>query len=155
LMVSVTLEELKSGIGHGLLDGYWNLSAAQIRRIACDAAVVPVVLGSKSEILDIGRATRVVPRAIRRALIRRDRGCSFPNCTKKAKWCAAHHVRHWAWGGPTALDNLVLICAHHHQIIHHTEWEVRITQGFPEYIPPSYVDPDRKPRRNILHTMRT
>jgi hypothetical protein len=83
LMVSVTLEELKSGIGHGLLDGYWNLSAAQIRRIACDAAVVPVVLGSKSEILDIGRATRVVPRAIRRALIRRDRGCSFPGCVKK------------------------------------------------------------------------
>jgi hypothetical protein len=75
---------LKSGIGHGLLDGYWNLSAAQIRRIACDAAVVPVVLGSKSEILDIGRATRIVPRAIRRALIRRDKGCSFPGCAKMA-----------------------------------------------------------------------
>ncbi|MFD2420830.1 HNH endonuclease signature motif containing protein [Amycolatopsis pigmentata] len=154
LMVSITLEELKSGIGHGLVDG-WNLSAAQIRRIACDAAVVPVVLGSKSEILDIGRATRVVPRAIRRALIRRDRGCSFPACAKKAKWCQAHHVRHWAWGGPTALDNLVLICARHHQVIHHSEWEVRIRQGFPEYIPPSYVDPERRPRRNTLHTMRT
>jgi hypothetical protein len=155
LMVSVTLEELKSGIGHGLLDGYWNLSAAQIRRIACDAAVVPVVLGSKSEILDIGRATRVVPRAIRRALIRRDRGCSFPGCAKKAKWSQAHHVLPWFFGGPTALDNLVLICAHHHQVIHHSAWEIRMVQGFPEYLPSSYVDPERKPRRNTLHTMRT
>ncbi|MFD2416356.1 HNH endonuclease signature motif containing protein [Amycolatopsis pigmentata] len=155
LMVSITLEELKSGIGHGLVDGYWNLSAAQIRRIACDAAVVPVVLGSKSEILDIGRATRVVPRAIRRALIRRDRGCSFPGCAKKAKWCAAHHILEWYFGGPTALENLTLVCHYHHRVLHHSEWKVRMMQGFPEYIPPSYVDPERRPRRNTLHSMRT
>jgi Domain of unknown function (DUF222) len=92
LMVSVSLEELKKGLGHGLIDGYWNVSAAQIRRMACDAKVVPVVLGSKSETLDIGRATRVIPRRIRRALIRRDKGCTFPSCGKKAKWCQAHHL---------------------------------------------------------------
>ncbi|MFD2418956.1 HNH endonuclease signature motif containing protein [Amycolatopsis pigmentata] len=155
LMVSVTLEELKSGIGHGLLDGYWNLSAAQIRRIACDAAVVPVVLGSKSEILDIGRATRIVPRAIRRALIRRDKGCSFPSCAKKAKWCQAHHILEWFSGGPTALENLALVCHYHHQVLHHSDWQVRMIQGFPVYIPPSYVDPKQRPRRNTLHTMRT
>jgi hypothetical protein len=50
---------------------------------------------------------------------------------------------------------LVLICAQHHQVIHHSAWEIRMVQGFPEYIPPSYVDPERKPRRNTLHTMRT
>jgi hypothetical protein len=154
VMVTVTLEELKSGIGHGLLDGYWNLSAAQLRRMACDATVVPVVLGSKSEILDIGRASRAVPRPIRRALIRRDKGCSHPNCIRKAKWCHAHHIIEWWFGGPTALDNLTLVCPLHHQLLHHSEWEVRMVQGFPQWIPPSYVDPDRKPRRNALHANR-
>jgi hypothetical protein len=155
LMVSVTLEDLKAGIGHGLLDGYWNVSVAEIRRMACDAKVVPVVLGSKGETLDIGRATRVVPRRIRRALIRRDKGCSFPGCGKKAKWCQAHHIREWSRGGPTALDNLTLLCRRHHRVVHHTGWQIRMRQGIPWYIPPSYVDPARTPRRNTLHAMRT
>jgi hypothetical protein len=154
-MVSVTLEDLKAGIGHGLLDGYWNVSVAEIRRMACDAKVVPVVLGSKGETLDIGRATRVVPRRIRRALIRRDKGCSFPGCGKKAKWCQAHHIREWSRGGPTALDNLTLLCRRHHRVVHHTGWQIRMRQGIPWYIPPSYVDPARTPRRNTLHAMRT
>lgn len=72
----MTLDEVKPGIGQGLLDGYGNLSAAQLRRMACDATVVRVVLGSKSEILDIGRASGAVPRPIRRALILWDKGCS-------------------------------------------------------------------------------
>jgi hypothetical protein len=154
LMVSVSLDELKKGLGHGLIDGYWNVSAAQIRRMACDAKVVPVVLGSKSETLDIGRATRIVPRRIRRALIRRDKGCTFPSCGKKAKWCQAHHLWHWADGGPTALWNLALVCEHHHYVLHFTEWEVRMIGDQPWYLPPSYVDPNRTPRRNTLHAMR-
>src|SRR5205823_9409213 len=125
------LEELRNGIGHGLLDGYWSVSAAQLRRAACDAKVVPVVLGSKSETLDIGRATRTIPRHIRRELIRRDKGCSFPGCGKKAKWCQAHHLIHWANGGPTALWNLALVCEHHHHVLHFTEWEVRMANGVP------------------------
>lgn len=155
LMVSVGLEDLKNGVGHGLLDGYWNVSVAQIRRMACDAKVIPVVLDSKGETLDIGRATRVVPRRIRRALIRRDKGCSFPQCDKKAKWTQAHHVQEWSRGGPTALGNLTLLCRHHHRVMHHTDWQIRMIQGIPWYLPPSYVDPTRTPRRNALHALRS
>ncbi|WP_425388268.1 HNH endonuclease signature motif containing protein [Amycolatopsis taiwanensis] len=72
--------------------------------------------------LDIGRAARVVPRSIRRALNQRDRGCTFPNCTKRPKWTHAHHVAHWAVGGPTSLQNLTLLCHHHHRLIHHSAW---------------------------------
>jgi hypothetical protein len=142
-------------IGHGLLDGYWTLSAAEIRRLACDSTVIPVVLGSHGETLDIGRATRIVPRRLRRALIHRDKGCTFPSCTKKAKWTEAHHITEWSRGGPTSLENLTLLCRHHHRVIHHTEWEIRMIQGKPWYIPPSYVDSARAPRRNVLHAMRT
>lgn len=117
-MVNVSLEDLKAGVGRGLIDGHTNISAARIRRMACDAKILPVVLGSKSEPLDIGRATRVVPRSIRRALIQRDRGCTFPSCTKRAKWTHAHHLVHWAMGGPTSLQNLALLCHHHHRLIH-------------------------------------
>jgi len=154
LLVSVTLDQLKSGLGHGLLDGYDMLSAAQIRRLACDAKVVPVVLGARSETLDIGRATRVVPRRIRRALLRRDKGCTFPSCTRKAKWTEAHHVIPWAQGGPTSLDNLTLLCAHHHHVLHRTEWRICMIDGHPWYIPPPHIDPHVTPRRNTLHVMR-
>ncbi|GLY69810.1 HNH endonuclease [Amycolatopsis taiwanensis] len=154
VMVNVSLEDLKTGVGRGLIDGHTNISAAQIRRMACDAKILPVVLGSKSEPLDIGRATRVVPRSIRRALIQRDRGCTFPSCTKRAKWTHAHHVRHWASGGPTSLQNLALLCHHHHRLIHHSDWEIRMIQGHPWFIPPSHVDHQRTPRRNVLHSTR-
>ncbi|WP_216214963.1 HNH endonuclease signature motif containing protein [Amycolatopsis aidingensis] len=151
VMVSITLEDLKHGTGYGLLHGQESYSAAQIRRMACDSYVVPAVLGSKGEILDIGQRTRAVPLAIRRALILRDRGCSFPGCRKKPKQCDAHHVIFWANGGPTALYNLTLLCWFHHNLIHHTEWEVRMRNGLPEFIPPAFLDPKRRPRRNLLH----
>ncbi|NKQ54102.1 DUF222 domain-containing protein [Amycolatopsis sp. K13G38] len=155
LLVSVTLDQLRSGLGHGLLDRHEMLSAAQIRRLACDAKVVPVVLGSKSETLDVGRATRVVPRRIRRALIRRDKGCTFPSCARKAKWTEAHHVIPWAHGGPTSLANLTLLCSHHHHLLHRTDWRIHMIHGHPWYIPPAHIDPTGRPRRNTLHVMRT
>ena len=155
LLVSVTLDQLKTGLGHGLLDGYEMLSAARIRRLACDAKVVPVVLGSRSETLDIGRATGVVPRRIRRALIRRDKGCTFPSCARKAKWTEAHHIIPWSYGGPTALTNLTLLCGYHHHVLHRTDWRIRMIHGQPWYIPPAHIDPRGEPRRNTLHVMRT
>ncbi|TNC21141.1 HNH endonuclease signature motif containing protein, partial [Amycolatopsis alkalitolerans] len=155
LMVSVTLEDLKAGVGYGLLDGYWTISVAQIRRLACDARIVPVVLGAQGETLDVGRATRIVPRSIRRALTRRDKGCAFPGCGKKAKWTDAHHILEWSRGGTTALANLTLLCRRHHRTIHHTDWQIRMIHGKPWFIPPSYVDPERTPRHNALHAMRS
>ncbi|NIJ10811.1 hypothetical protein FHU38_001155 [Saccharomonospora amisosensis] len=154
VLVTADLIDLERRAGPGLLDGHLSLSSARIRRLACDASVVPAVFGGRGEILDVGRASRTVPRAIRRALILRDAGCTFPGCDRKAKWCQAHHIVHWADGGPTALDNLALVCAYHHRLLHRTDWTVTMIDGRPWYRPPGYVDPDRVPRRNVLHAHR-
>lgn len=90
----------------------------QARRLACDASILPAVLGGDGEILDIGRATRVVPAGLRRALNLRDGGCRFAGCDRPAAWCDAHHIRYWSLGGDTSLDNCVLLCAFHHGLIH-------------------------------------
>jgi len=89
------------------------------RTWACDASVTRVVLGPRSELLDVGRRTPVVPAPMRRAVVVRDRECRFPGCDRPPPWCDAHHVVHWADGGPTALSNLVLLCRRHHRLVHH------------------------------------
>lgn len=151
LFITIPLEKLEEEVSYGLLDGVAPVSAAAIRRMACDANLIPAVLGSKAEILDIGRKHRTIPTALRRALIARDGGCAFPGCDRKPKWCHAHHVDHWINGGPTALNNLALLCARHHKVIHHGGWDVHIRHGRPEFLPPPWLDPTRTPRRNPLH----
>lgn len=91
---------------------------AEARQIACDARIIPVVLGGDSEPLDIGRASRSVPAGLRRALQLRDGGCRFAGCDRPASWCDAHHIVHWADGGRTSLSNLLLLCRWHHTLIH-------------------------------------
>jgi hypothetical protein len=88
-----------------------------LRRMACDSAIVRILETGDGEPLDIGRKTRVIPPSIRRALKRRDRGCRFPNCTN-TRFVDGHHITHWADGGATRLDNLVLLCRHHHRLLH-------------------------------------
>ncbi|MFD9890606.1 DUF222 domain-containing protein [Amycolatopsis sp. NPDC059027] len=152
IVVTVSLEELRSGIGQATLDLLGEITAAEARRLACDAKIIPMVLGSHSEPLDVGRAQRLATPAIRRALIRRDGGCAFPGCDAPAYRCTAHHVVYWAHHGETKVDNLVLVCSVHHKLIHHSEWEVRITtDGLPEFIPPAWLDATRTPRRNTIH----
>ena len=94
------------------------------RRLACDAGIIPVVLGSRGEPLDIGRLTRTVPTGMRRALELRDGGCRFPGCSRPAHWCQAHHILCWARGGPTCLTNLVLLCRYHHTMVHEGQWQL-------------------------------
>jgi hypothetical protein len=120
------------------------------RRIACDAAIIPIVLGSAGEPLDIGRA-RTIPAGIRRAVTARDIGCIHPGCTAPAAWCQTHHVTHWADGGETSLANLVLLCHRHHWIVHHERWHIEFRDGIPYVIPPPVVDPRQRPRRNTMH----
>jgi len=93
------------------------IAAETARRLSCEASLVSVVHGAKGQ-LDIGRKTRVVPPAMRRALHIRDEGrCRFPGC-ENHRWVDAHHIVHWARGGETKLDNLVLLCGHHHRLVH-------------------------------------
>jgi len=88
-----------------------------VRRLGCDAAVVRVLENAEGEPLDVGRKTRVIPPALRRALKRRDGGCRFPGCTH-TRFVDGHHIEHWADGGETRLDNLVSLCRQHHRLLH-------------------------------------
>jgi Domain of unknown function (DUF222) len=138
-----------SGVGAGTLSDGTPLSVEAVRRWACDCQLIPVVLGGHGEPLDVGRAARTPPPAMRRALDVRDGGCAFPGCDRGPKWARAHHIWHWTNGGPTGLHNLVLLCGHHHKVVHHDGWDVHIeTDGLPSFYPPRWIDPDRTPRRN-------
>jgi hypothetical protein len=101
------------------------LAEETIRRLGCEAGLVPV-LHDGEEILSVGRKTRAVPPAIRRALRLRDRGCRFPGCTH-TRHVDAHHVRHWADGGETKLSNLVELCGQHHRLLHEGGYGLRVT----------------------------
>jgi Domain of unknown function (DUF222)/HNH endonuclease len=100
------------------LDHVGPVSPETAKRIACDSSVMRVVMAGRSEPLDVGRRTPVAPPAMRRAVIVRDRHCRFPSCDRPHSWCDAHHVVHWADGGPTALPNLLLLCRRHHRLLH-------------------------------------
>ena len=98
--------------------------AETVRRIACDAAVTEVTVDAHGHPLNVGRAVRTIPPAIRRALVIRDRGCRFPGCDRPPEWTDAHHLEHWADGGETRLDNLVLLCRRHHRHVHEHGWRL-------------------------------
>ncbi|WP_410600928.1 DUF222 domain-containing protein [Amycolatopsis sp. lyj-90] len=147
--VTIGLDELKSGLGTACVDFVGTMTAREARMAACDCLMLPVVMNAAGEPLDVGRLRRFVTPGQRRALNIRDEGCAFPGCHRRPKNCHAHHIHHWADGGPTDLRNLVLLCGFHHRLIHHGDWQVRMAaDGLPEFIPPQYLDPLRKPRRN-------
>jgi hypothetical protein len=93
------------------------VSAETARRLACDASLVAIIEDAQGEPLDVGRKTRTIPPAIRRALAARDGGCVFPGCTHK-RYVDGHHLQHWADGGVTKLANLVTLCRFHHRTVH-------------------------------------
>ncbi|MDC5699086.1 HNH endonuclease [Intrasporangium calvum] len=113
--------------GTGLATTADVLSTDTVRRLACDAAIIPMVLGGRSEPLDVGRQHRLVTASQRVALWHRDRGCSYPGCTIPAAWTDAHHVTHWSDGGSTSLDNLALLCRRHHSHVHRHDLTASIT----------------------------
>ncbi|CAH0183344.1 hypothetical protein SRABI26_01487 [Arthrobacter sp. Bi26] len=137
-----------TGTGTGVLLFTGPVTASTIRKIACDADIIPVVLGGEGRVLDIGRASRVFPPHLRKAITARDRGCAFPGCTIPAPWCEAHHITYWSRGGTTGTENGVLLCSHHHHVIHKEHWTIRLKTGIPWFIPPPHLDPRQQPRRN-------
>jgi hypothetical protein len=142
-------DQLQGHPGAGMLDLGGSLSESSVRRLACDADILPMVLGSASQVLDVGRLHRLVPVALWLVLVARDRHCAFPGCTRPPIACDAHHIEHWADDGVTSLANLVLLCRRHHTIIHTTPWEVRLDplDQRPEFLPPASLDPERRPLR--------
>ncbi|WP_169734276.1 HNH endonuclease signature motif containing protein [Hamadaea tsunoensis] len=153
LVVTLSWEQLREQLGHGLLDTGDLLTPETVRRLACDAQIIPAVLGGDGRVLDVGRARRLIDGSLRRALVLRDRGCAWPGCDRPPRWCEGHHVVSWSDGGPTSLDNSVLLCGHHHREIHRGAWQVRInlSDGRPDFLPPRHLDPLQRPRRNMIH----
>lgn len=125
VVLHVEPETLHAGTnGHAVLDdpGGQHVSAETSRRLACDAALVVMRHASDGTVLDVGRRSRTIPPAIRRALMARDARCRFPGCT--ARRCDAHHIDHWADGGATRLEHLVRLCRRHHRIVHEGGWRI-------------------------------
>jgi hypothetical protein len=103
-------------------EGGHILTIAELRALACDCSVNRIVFGPESEIIDVGRRTRVVPAALRRAIIARDHHCTWPGgCDRGPRWCDVHHIHHWSHGGETKPDNLTLLCRYHHTLTHQQE----------------------------------
>jgi hypothetical protein len=111
------------GVLAGTLDDGTHVSAETLRRLACDSGLVPVALDETGTPLDVGRRTRSIPPAIRRALWLRDKGCRFPGC-RNTLYVHGHHIQSWLHGGETKLQNLVLLCAAHHHAVHEDGWQI-------------------------------
>ncbi|MBP2371096.1 HNH endonuclease signature motif containing protein [Pseudonocardia parietis] len=147
LNVLVRLEDLEQRARAAMPDFGGQLSPEALRMLACDAAVIPIVLDGAGQPLDVGRATRTIPDGLRRAVTARDQGCAHPGCDRPPSWCEIHHVLAWEHDGETKLENLVMLCRTHHRLIHYSGWTVQIRDGLPEFIPPGWIDAGRRPRR--------
>ena len=131
--------------GRSELEDGTRVSAETSRRLSCDASVVRVTYDRDGSVLDVGRRTRTIPPALRRALDVRDRGCRFPGCG--VRFTDGHHVIHWADGGPTSLSNTVLLCEFHHRLLHEGGYRVEMAAGrLPNFYDPRGIPvPDQPP----------
>ncbi|OZE89066.1 HNH endonuclease [Rhodococcoides fascians] len=133
----------------GWLPWMGPLSRETSRQLACDCLLTAIVMDENGNPLNLARTARTVTAKQKRALTARDHGCAFPGCGKPAAWTEGHHIWHWADGGPTDMDNLVLLCGFHHRLIHHSDWDVFIgSDQHPWFVPPATVDPYRQPRQS-------
>jgi hypothetical protein len=148
VLVRIDLHTLQSGVGAGQVDGVPTpVSAGTVRRMAADARLIPVILGTDSEVLDLGRTHRLFSRAQKLALAERDGGCAWTGCPHPPSYTEAHHIHWWdSDHGPTDLKNGILLCSSHHHRVHHDEWEIQIRDNVPYFIPPAHTDPNRRPR---------
>jgi len=171
LMVVIPYEQLLDrACERGVLMDGTAVSPGELRLLACQADLIPVVLGTDSTVLDVGRVHRLAPPALRLAVALRDGGCAFPGCTMPMWHCDVHHVTPWQLGGPTTLGNVVALCQPHHSLVEPAppmrlpdgtfrtvdQWQVRIdSRGLPEFIPPEAVDPTQIPIRQIASHAQT
>jgi hypothetical protein len=145
MTITMDLETLAGRADRAEMDHTGPTTAETARLVACDASISRMVMKGASEPLDVGRRTPVVPAAMRRAVVARDRHCRFPGCDRPHTWCDAHHVVHWADGGTTALPNLVLLCRRHHRLVH-AGFGMKIADGRPIFRrPEGTIIEDRAP----------
>ncbi|WP_213814033.1 HNH endonuclease signature motif containing protein [Glaciihabitans sp. dw_435] len=132
----------------GLLeDSHQPVSAGSVELFICDAGTMQVVVDEQAQILQLGREQRLFSRRQRIALAVRWGGCAFVGCERPPGWCEAHHVRWYQRdNGPTDIANGILLCRHHHMLIHNNGWDIHLENGDYWLIPPASVDPSRTPR---------
>lgn len=153
LTILVTVDEasLRERVGYGVTGHGDLLPIADVLRLAADAELIPVVLSDSSGVVAYGRSRRLASCGQRRALAARDGGCSFPGCSAPPGWTEVHHVTSWLEGGPSDLDNMTLLCGHHHRTFASQGWECQIVDRVPHWRPPNWLDPDQQPVRNRAH----
>jgi len=125
VLITMDLDKLTSGLGSGVLDTGEVISAGQVRRLACGAGLVPVVLGSDSEVLDVGREARLHSKPMRKGAVVRDKECTTEGCDRPAAWCELHHPKPWSKGGVTSVENSRLLCPRHHHYAHDDRYDMR------------------------------
>src|SRR5215475_3332311 len=153
--ITVDFETLRRQVAVGQLDTGGQLPPDTVRRLACSAGILPVVLDGAGVPIDVGRTRRTYTGAARQAVLARDGGCAFPGCDRPPRWTDVHHIVSGIDRGPTDLDNAVALCGHHHRLIHHSTWKVRLgPDRRPEFTPPPHIDPTGQPRRNLYHPRR-
>ncbi|PRA08359.1 hypothetical protein CQ010_17715 [Arthrobacter sp. MYb211] len=140
------LRELASGTArtaHGI-----ELEPEELRKLLCDAEIIPMVFNAAGQVLDVGRSQRLFPKSIKRAARARDGGCIVPGCTMDPALLDYHHIRYWEHGGQTSLSNCCPLCPAHHVAVHLGYLKIVSIDGLPHVILPEHLDPDRRPRRN-------
>ncbi|MGP5049063.1 DUF222 domain-containing protein [Glutamicibacter ardleyensis] len=140
------LQDLASGdarTAHGV-----KLPPGDLRRLLCEADIIPAVFNSKSELLDYGRAQRLVPEKLKRAVLARDHGCIVPGCTEPPEKIEFHHIDPWWMGGETKLINLSGLCRGAHMDADSGRIKIVVVDGLPHVILPKHIDPEQLPRRN-------
>lgn len=146
--VLVTVDALESRQGLGHIEGAdLPISIATVERIACTAGTVPIAFDDNGQALNLGRTQRTFTDRQRIVLAARDGGCMFGDCDRPPGWCEAHHIAHWQRDhGRTDVDNGILLCRHHHLLVHNNGWEIVRDHAGYWLIPPADVDPERMPR---------
>ena len=136
--------------GLGFIEGQTEpVSIATVERHICEAGTVPVHFNTDGQVVNLGREQRLFSARQRKALAARDGGCRFGDCERPPSWCEAHHIDHWKRdNGKTDIDAGILLCQHHHMLLHNNGWEIE--RGGPGnsasywLVPPVDVDPEQK-----------
>ena len=140
VVVHVDAADLAAGRGAAELEHAPSIPMELARRLACDCRLEVVAEGAAGPV-GIGRASRTVPGWLLRHLRHRDGGCAFPGCGRR-RYLHAHHIRHWADGGPTDAGNLLLVCLRHHKLLHERGWSIAGSPGGPDL---AFFRPDGRP----------
>lgn len=146
VQVIVAERDLRNGRGIARIEGQTEpISITTAERHVCEAGVTPIVVTDAGNVLTLGRRTRLFTRRQRLVLAARDGGCRFPGCDRPPSWTEAHHIIPWQHGGPTDVDNGVLLCRHHHLLLHNNDWGITRVDGELAVVPPRSRDREQRP----------